>query len=111
MKLSKLLPPPIRQFVRDRMTVYVYTYGFRPSRSIAEQILTFSSGGRALTARADYRTTLYDMIAEVVDYDCYQLKKLEWEPHRDHFILDIGTNVGVDFARARADSWGSRNLL
>jgi FkbM family methyltransferase len=95
MKLSRLLPPPIRQFVRDRMTVYVYTYGFRPSPSITEQILTFSLGGRAFTAKANYRTALYDMIAEVVDYDCYQLKKLVWEPHRDHFIVDIGANVGV----------------
>jgi FkbM family methyltransferase len=95
MKLSSLLPPPIRRLVRERMTVFVYTYGFRPSRSIEEQIITFSFGGRALTARANYRTALYDMIAEVVDYDCYQLKKLEWEPGRDHFIVDIGDNVGV----------------
>jgi FkbM family methyltransferase len=77
------------------MTIYVYTYGFRPSHSIVEQILTFSSGGRTLTARADYRTALYDTIADVVGYDCYQLKKLEWQPHREHFIVDIGANVGV----------------
>jgi FkbM family methyltransferase len=95
MKLSSLLPPPIRQLIRKRMTVFVYTYGFRPSRSIAEQIITFSASGRALTAKANYRTALYDMIAEVVDYDCYQLKKLEWAPNRDHFIVDIGANVGV----------------
>jgi FkbM family methyltransferase len=95
MKLSKLLPPPFRQFVRDRMTVYVYTYGFRPSLSIAEQILTFSYDGRALTARADHRTALYDTIADVVGSDCYQLKKLAWQPHRNHFIVDIGAHVGV----------------
>jgi hypothetical protein len=59
MKLSSLLPGPIRQFVRKRMTVFVYTYGFRPSRSIAEQIITFSAGGRALSAKANYRTALY----------------------------------------------------
>jgi len=35
------------------------------------------------------------MIAEVVDYDCYQLKKIEWEPGRDRCIVDIGANVGV----------------
>jgi len=35
------------------------------------------------------------MIAEVVDYDCYQLKKLEWESGRDRYIVDIGANVGV----------------
>jgi len=95
MKLSSMLPAPIRQFVRKRMTVFVYTYGFRPSRSIAEQIITFSAGGRTLSAKANYRTALYDMIAEVVDYDCYQLKQLEWAPNRDHFIVDIGANVGV----------------
>jgi FkbM family methyltransferase len=95
MKLSKLLPPPIRRFVRDRMTVFIYTYGFRPSRSIEEQTLTFSFGGRTLSARANYRTALYDLIADVVDYDCYQLKKLGWEPGRNHSIVDIGANVGV----------------
>jgi FkbM family methyltransferase len=95
MKLSKLLPPPIREFVRQKMTVFVYTYGFRPSRSIEEQIITFSFGGRTLTAKANHRTALYDMIVEVVDYDCYQLSKLKWEPNRDHCIVDIGANVGV----------------
>ena len=77
------------------MTIYIYAHGFRPSRSIQDQILTFSGGGRALTARAGYRTALYDTIAEVVDYDSYQLKRLAWEPNRDHCIVDIGAHVGV----------------
>ncbi|MFZ0910966.1 MAG: FkbM family methyltransferase [Candidatus Acidiferrales bacterium] len=77
------------------MTVYVYTYGFRPSSVIAEQTLKFKFAGRELSVKADYRTALYDMITEVVDYDCYQLKKIEWELHREHYIVDIGTNVGV----------------
>jgi FkbM family methyltransferase len=95
MKLSKLVPPPFREFLRQRLTVYVYTYGFRPSRSIAEQTFTFMHSGRSFSVKADHRTALYDMIAEVVDYDCYQLKKLEWEPGRDRYIVDIGANVGV----------------
>jgi len=95
MKLSDLLPPPIRQFVRDRMTVYIYTYGFRPSPCIEEQLLTFSFRGRKLTAMANHRTALYDTILDVVDHDCYQLEKLVWEPAGNHNILDIGANVGV----------------
>ena len=95
MKLSKLVPPRFRKFLRQRLTVYVYTYGFRPSRSIAEQTFTFMHSGRSFSVKADHRTALYDMIAEVVDYDCYQLKKLEWEPGRDRYIVDIGGNVGV----------------
>jgi FkbM family methyltransferase len=95
MKLLKFVPPPLRQFVRDRMTVYVYTYGFRPSSVIEEQTLKFKFAGRELSVRADYRTALYDMISEVVDYDCYQLRKIEWDPSRDHYIVDIGANVGV----------------
>jgi FkbM family methyltransferase len=51
--------------------------------------------GRSFCVKADHRTALYDMIAEVVDYDCYQLKKLEWETGRDRYIVDIGANVGV----------------
>jgi FkbM family methyltransferase len=95
MKLSKLVPPPFREFLRRRLTIYVYTYGFRPSRSIAEQTFNFVHCGRSFSVKADHRTALYDMIAEVVDYDCYQLKKLGWEPGGDRYIVDIGANVGV----------------
>ena|SRR5579863_9661779 len=95
MKLSKLVPPPFREFLRRRLTIYVYTYGFRPSKCIAEQTFTFMYSGRSFSVRADHRTALYDMIAEVVDYDCYQLAKLQWQPGRDRYIVDIGANVGV----------------
>jgi FkbM family methyltransferase len=95
MKLLKFLPAPLRNLIRDRMTVYIYTYGFRPSSVIEEQNLKFKFAGRELIVTADYRTALYDMISEVVDYDCYQLKKIEWDPRRGHHIVDIGANVGV----------------
>ena len=77
------------------MTVYVYTYGFRHSSVIEEQTLKFKFAGRQLSVTADYRTPLYDTISEVVDYDCYQLKKIEWDSRRDHYIVDVGANVGV----------------
>ncbi len=95
MKLSKLVPPPFREFIRRRLTIYVYTYGFRPSKCIAEQTVRFMHSGRSFNVKADHRTALYDMITEVVDYDCYQLKELEWEPGQNRQIVDIGANVGV----------------
>ena len=63
--------------------------GFRPSKSIAEQTFTFVHSGHSFSVKADHRTALYDMIAEDVDYDCYQLNKLDWESgrgslHRGH---------------------------
>jgi FkbM family methyltransferase len=77
------------------MTIYIYTYGFRPSSIVEEQVFKFRVSGRELTVRADYRTALYDMIAEVVDYDAYQLRQIQWKSNGERHILDIGANVGV----------------
>jgi FkbM family methyltransferase len=95
MKLTTWFPKPLQKFVRERMTVYVYTYGFRPSAVVEEQALKFRIAGRELTAKADHRTALYDMIAEVVDYDAYQLKLIPWIANGERHIIDIGANVGV----------------
>jgi len=95
MKLMKWVPKPLRRFIRERMTIYVYTYGFRPSAAIQEQALTFTVGGRAFTVRADHRTALYDMIAEIVDYDAYQLSQITWRANGTRHIVDIGANIGV----------------
>jgi len=95
MRLTKWLPKPLQKFVRDRMTVYVYTYGFRPSPSVVDQVLRFRVGDRYLTVTADHRTALYDMISEVVAYDCYQLGRVRWSDHGERRIVDIGANVGV----------------
>lgn len=95
MKWTRLLPKPLQKIIRERMTIYVYTYGFRPSAVVKEQVLKFSTPDREFTVKADYRTPLYDMIREVVDYDAYQLWKLQWDSAAEHHILDIGANVGV----------------
>lgn len=95
MRLTKWLPKPLQKFVRERMTVYVYTYGFRPSPSVVDQALRFRVGDRYLKLTADHRTALYDMISEVVAYDCYQLGRVRWSDHGERRIVDIGANVGV----------------
>jgi|SRR5579859_580657 len=95
MKLTKWLPKPLQKIIRERMTIYVYTYAFRPSAVVKEQALKFRTPDREFTVKADYRTALYDMIGEVVDYDAYQLQKLKWDSTGEHHIMDIGANVGV----------------
>jgi FkbM family methyltransferase len=35
------------------------------------------------------------MIAEVVDYDAYQLNLISWNANAERHIIDIGANVGV----------------
>ena len=112
MKLTNWLPRPLQRFVRERMTIYVYTYGFRPSAVVEEQALKFRISGRELTVKADYRTALYDMITEVVDYDAYQLQQIQWDSHREPHIIDIGANVGVTalvFSQIPTDRIGSSN--
>jgi FkbM family methyltransferase len=95
MKLTKWLPKALEKFVRERMTIYVYNYGFRPSAVVREQIFKFKIASGEMTVKADYRTALYDMIAEVIDYDAYQLQQLQFDSNSEHHILDIGANVGV----------------
>jgi FkbM family methyltransferase len=95
MRYTKWLPEPLQRFVRQRMTIHIYTYGFRPSRVIEKQTFEFRVSGRELTVCADHRTALYDMITEVVDYDAYQLREIQWDTRKEHQIIDIGANVGV----------------
>jgi hypothetical protein len=66
----------------------------RPS-VVQAQVLTFNASRRVLKLRADYRTPLYDTIAEVVEYEAYQVQPLKWQANREHHIMDIGANVGV----------------
>lgn len=70
-------------------------YSFRPAQSIRSQAMTFRFRDRELRVLAGYSTPLYETIAEVVDYDCYQLGELHPDALRDTTLVDIGANVGV----------------
>ena len=70
-------------------------YAFRPAPSIQSQAMTFGFRGRQLRVLAGYSTPLYETIAEVVDYDCYQLGQLLPGALESTTLIDIGANVGV----------------
>jgi FkbM family methyltransferase len=100
MRLLNSVPKPCKRFLRRSISAFVYRYGFHPyhfhtASSVEEQTISFKVDGRMFTVKADHLTPLYDMIYEVVDYDAYQLSQINWEPSREHCILDIGANVGV----------------
>ncbi len=44
---------------------------------------------------SDYRTPLYDTVAEIVDYDCYQLARVPRSCVAGDVVIDGGANVGV----------------
>jgi len=70
-------------------------YIFAPSHSITRQVITFTVGAGTLTIEADQSTPLYEMIEEIVDYDCYQLQQLGLSYSKDSLVIDVGANVGV----------------
>lgn len=70
-------------------------YQFLPGPSIEHQAIRFRFGGRAFVAEAGHDTPLYETIAEVVDYDSYQLRELPAAELADTTLVDIGANVGV----------------
>ena len=57
--------------------------------------MTFEFRNRELRVLAGYSTPLYETIAEVVDYDCYQLGQLLPNALENTTLIDVGANVGV----------------
>jgi FkbM family methyltransferase len=70
-------------------------YYFLPSPSVESQVMRFRYRGKAFTVEAGHSTPLYETIAEVVDFDCYQLERLDAGALSQGVILDVGANVGV----------------
>lgn len=70
-------------------------YAFSPAASIKEQWITFDAGHGPLAIRSDGKMPLYDTIAEVVDGDCYQVRRLITGATSRNLIIDIGANVGI----------------
>jgi hypothetical protein len=73
---------------------YPAPYAFLAAPSVERQTIRFRFLGRTLTVEADYDTPLYETVAEVVDYDCYQLRRVA-DALRNTAVLDVGANIGV----------------
>ena len=70
-------------------------YLFLPAPSIESQLIRFRFAGTTFTVEAGHSTPLYETIAEVVDYDCYQLDRLDRATLATGSIVDVGGNVGI----------------
>ncbi len=70
-------------------------YYFLPSPSVESQIIRFRYRGKTFIVEAGHSTPLYETIAEVVDFDCYQLERLDAGALSHGVILDVGANVGI----------------
>ena len=70
-------------------------YLFLPAPSIESQLIRFQFAGTSFTVEAGHSTPLYETIAEVVDYDCYQLDRLDRAALATGSIVDVGGTVGI----------------
>ncbi|MBI1920689.1 MAG: FkbM family methyltransferase [Geobacter sp.] len=69
-------------------------YKFYPAPSVLKQFIEAQYGDEIIKIEADYKTPLYETIAEIFDYDCYQLKDVALTGNNS-IIIDIGANIGV----------------
>ncbi|MGD0260790.1 MAG: FkbM family methyltransferase [Verrucomicrobiota bacterium] len=70
-------------------------YEFKPAPSIKQQTIEFEFKGERLSLTCDHTSPIYDTIAEIVDYDCYQLEEVDFSDSAGALVLDIGAHVGT----------------
>ena len=92
--LRCLMPAPVRRFLRG-FVLALAGPSWYPAPSIARQSIAFTYRGRNLTLEADHTIPLYETIAELVDYDSYQLGALQPPSPGPVLVLDIGANIGA----------------
>lgn len=91
--LRSVVPQPARAALKRVLSV-PDEYRFRPARSIVEQRVVFTVRGHTLTVVGDHALPLYDTVAEIVDFDVYQLEALP-ALGPSPLIFDVGANIGV----------------
>lgn len=91
--LKRAIPRSLKPIIRRQLGL-PKPYNPYIAASIEEQTVSFRWRGRLFTIKSDRTTPVYETIAEVVDYDCYQLTKVAW-PETPGCIVDIGANIGI----------------
>lgn len=94
---------------RAGLRLFGPTSSFLPSPVVTVQQIDFPLKSRQGSVVCDYRTPLYEMVAEVVDYDCYQLERCDFSAGNGSVVIDAGANVGVS-ALVLADRFQGRVL-
>jgi FkbM family methyltransferase len=93
-KLKGALKAPIHQAVRKAFRMDP-GYDFKTAPSIKQQSIAFEYKGNRLSLTCDHTCPLYDTIAEVVDYDCYQLDQVDFSNSANALVLDVGSHIGT----------------
>lgn len=93
-RLRGLVPAPLRRLLR-KIRPAAPGPGWYPAPSIQRQTITFTFRDHTLTLEADHSIPLYETIAELVDYDAYQLTSLRRPDQGPLLMLDIGANIGA----------------
>jgi FkbM family methyltransferase len=94
LKVKKRLKQKVKAVV-GRIFRFEPGYEFTPAPSIQKQSFSFQYKGRTLFIEADYTSPLYETVAEIVDYDCYQLSQVSFATSSDGIVVDIGAHIGV----------------
>ncbi len=84
----------VKEIVRKLFRIHP-EFKFLPAKSITRQRIDFVFRDQQITIESDYSTPLYETIAEIADYDCYQLNDLQFGKSDSGVIIDIGANIGV----------------
>jgi FkbM family methyltransferase len=93
-RLKGTIKAPIQKVAR-RVFRLDPGYEFKSAPSIKQQTIEFEFKGERLSLTCDHTSPIYDTIAEIVDYDCYQLEGLDFSDSAGALVLDIGAHIGT----------------
>jgi FkbM family methyltransferase len=93
--MKKLIPQFIKLKLK-KILGFPVPYTFHPSSFIKSQSVDFEYNGKNVTITSDGTTPLYDTIYEIIDFDAYQLKSIDFEKYENETknFVDIGANIG-----------------
>ena len=91
--LTSILPRSVKKRVKEWLR-YPVPYRFHPAKCVSHQRIEFHFRGRTIALESDYSVPLYETIAEICDYDCYQINKIQFPKAESLSIIDVGANVG-----------------
>ncbi len=75
---------------------YPKPYSFQYTPQILSQKITFAFREKVLAIESDASTPLYEMVSEIIGYDCYFIDQMDFSIFTEKSIaLDVGANIGI----------------
>jgi FkbM family methyltransferase len=92
--MHRFIPTPLRSTIK-KMLRFPKPYEFLIAHAIEKQTMQFRFADKSITIESGADTPLYETIAEIVNYDGYQLRDIPFSKWKAPTIVDIGANIGV----------------